>query len=141
VHFTNTFFFADKQEDLTELQVKYEEGNTTLQEITDLQQATVVPQTALATTNNIESATRKSQRERKRKKLPGESDDEVANDPEPTTSKGKGKKMNKEEQAASYESVLEKINSAREQVFYKIFIVLFKSKKLCERMLIYSIIN
>ena len=54
---------------------------------------------ALATTDVTESATRKSQRDRKRKKLPGESDDdEVVKEPEQTTSKGKVKKLNKEEQ-------------------------------------------
>ena len=79
-----------------ELQIKYEEGNITLQGITDLQQATVEREAALATTDVTEIATRKSQRERKRKKLPGESDDdEVVKEPEQTTSKGKVKKLNK----------------------------------------------
>ena len=103
-----------------ELQIKYEEGNITLQGITDLQQATVEREAALATTDVTEIATRKSQRERKRKKLPGESDDdEVVKEPEQTTSKGKVKKLNKEEQTASYECVLVTINSARTQVFCK----------------------
>ena len=120
--FWNSCFFLDDDGELLQLKSRYEEATITLEEITALQDSTEAQEEIFndnqVNNDNQETEIRKSQRERKKKKHPGESDDDSVKEPsEPKAAKGKAKKQNKEEKAASYQNILENISSSREQVF------------------------